>query len=120
MKRYKFGLEYRGLILFPVVMLPVFIWSALPAPNDILRAESITEIADIIGSVYQVIMIAALCLLKRTDCRKFGFSPLVIGAVICCAAFLIFALDRKNYIAVVPVCVFIVCHSIYGVVNYIV
>lgn len=148
MKRYKFGFEFRGLILFLVIMLPTFIWSALPAPNDILRAESVTEIADIIGTICQVVMVAALCLLKRTDCRKFGFSPLVIGAVICCAAyyagwifyysgftnaavilslsippcaaFLLFALDRRNYAAVVPACGFTVCHLIYGIVNYIV
>ena len=129
-------------------MLPNFIWFALPAPNDVLRAVSATEAADIIGSVCQVIMIAALCLLKKTDCGKFGFSPFVIGIIVCCAAyyagwifyyngftnaavilsltippcaaFLLFALDRKNYIAVIPVCGFTVCHLICGAVNFII
>lgn len=148
MKGYKFGFEVRGLILFLGIMLPNLIWFAVPAPNDILRGESVTEVADIIGSVFQAVMIAALCLLKRTDCPKLRFSPLVIGVIVCvlaywtgwilyyngivgavvvimltappCAAFLLFALDRRNYIAAVPVCGFTVCHLIYGVVNFIV
>lgn len=148
MKRYKFGFEFWGLILFLSIMLPNFIWFALPAPNDILRAKSVTETVDIIGSVCQAIMVAALCLLKRKDCGKFCFSPFAIGVMVCCiayyagwifyyngfantavvlsltispcTAFLLFALDRKNYISVVPVCGFTVCHLIYGVVNFIV
>ena len=148
MKKYKFAFEFRGLILFLCIMLPTFIWFALPAPNDVLRAVSVTETVDIIGSVCQAVMIAALCLLKRTDCGKFVFSPLVIGIIVCCAAyyagwifyyngftnaavilsltippcaaFLLFALDRKNYIAVVPACGFTICHLIYGIINFII
>ena len=148
MKKYRFGFEAWGLVLFLGIMLPNFIWFAVPAPNDILRGESVTEVADIIGSVFQVVMIAALCLLKRTDCPKLRFSPLIIGVIVCvlmywagwilyyngvanafvvlmltippCAAFLLFAPDRKNYIAAVPVCGFTVCHLIYGIVNFII
>lgn len=148
MKGYKFGFEIWGLFLFLGIMLPNFVWFAVPAPNDILRNTSVTETVDFIGSILQAVMIAALCLLKKTDCPKPRFSPLVGGVIGCCiaywagwifyycgivnaavvmaltvfpcAAFLLFALDRKNYIAVVPVCGFTVCHLIYGVVNFIV
>ena len=37
MKKYRFGFEPWGLLLFLVVMLPNLIWFAVPAPNDILR-----------------------------------------------------------------------------------
>lgn len=146
-KEYRFGFEVWGLVLFIGIMLPNFVWFAVPAPNDILRGESVTEIADIIGSVFQAVMIAALCLLKRTDCPKLRFSPFIVGAIACCiaywsgwvlyyngiadavvvlmltvppcGAFLLFTLDRKNYIASVPVCGFTVCHLIYALANFI-
>lgn len=40
--------------------------------------------------------------------------------VFLCAAFLLFALDRKNYIALIPAVGFTVCHLIYGTANFIV
>ena len=147
MKNYKLGFEVRGLILFLIIMLPNFIWFAVPAPNDILRAESVTETVDLIGSVCQVIMIAALCVLVNKDQPNFKLTPLVIGVIICitgyfagwifyycgtanaavvlaltalpCAAFLLFAVDRKNYIALIPAVGFTVCHLIYGIANFI-
>lgn len=42
-KKYKIGFDIRGLIIFIVIMIPNFIWFAVPAPNDILRGESITK-----------------------------------------------------------------------------
>ena len=79
--------------------------------------------------------------------NKLHFSPLIILTVICiilyfagwilyyngitnplviiiltlppCLAFIFFALDRKNIIAVVPAVCFTICHLIYGVVNYV-
>lgn len=147
-KGYKFGFEAWGLALFLGIMLPNFIWFAVPAPNDILRGESVTEVADIIGSAFQAVMIAALCFLIRNNCPKLRFSPLIVGVIVCCiaywsgwilyyngianavivliltvppcAAFLLFALDRKNYIAAVPVCGFTVCHLIYAFANFII
>ena len=56
-EKYKFGFDIWGLILFLVIMLPNFIWFAVPAPNDILRVESVTKVADAIGSVCQVVRI---------------------------------------------------------------
>ena len=53
-ENYKFGFDSWGLILFLVIMIPNFIWFAVPAPNDILRAESVTKVVDANGSVCQV------------------------------------------------------------------
>lgn len=148
MKKYKLGFEVRGLIQFLIIMLPNFIWFAVPAPNDILRAESVTETIDLIGSICQVIMVAALCVLVNKDQSKFKLTPLIIGVIVCvigylagwifyycgtanaavvltltappCTAFLLFALDRKNYITLIPAVGFTVCHLIYGIANFIV
>lgn len=147
-KNYKFGFEIWGLILFLIIMLPNFIWFAVPAPNDILRAESVTKIADAIGSVCQVAMVAVLCAIIHKECKKFSITPLILTVIGCCLvyylcwilyytsmtnaviimgmtvvpclAFLFFALDRKNWIALIPIGVFTVCHVIFGVVNFIV
>ena len=37
-----------------------------------------------------------------------------------CLAFLFFALDRKNYIAIIPISAFSICHLIYAIVNHII
>ena len=148
LKKFKFGFEIWGLFLFLIIMIPNFIWFAVPAPNDILRKTSITSTIDTIASVCQVLMIIALCILKNTECKKLSFSPLIIDVFICCLlyciswifyylgvinliiilgltvfpclAFLFFAIDRKNIIAVIPISIFTACHLIYGIVNFVV
>lgn len=145
-KKYKFGFDIWGLLLFLIIMTPNFIWFAVPAPNDILRADSVTGIFDTIASICQVLMIAMLCLLIKNDRQKMRITPLMIAAGICCLSyfaswifyysgttnaivilgltlppclvFLFFAIDRKNLIAVIPISIFTVCHLIYGAVNF--
>lgn len=147
LKQYKFGFDIFGLLLFLTVMIPNLIWFAVPAPHDILRNESITPVIDTVGSVFQVLFICALCVLIYRERNKLRFSPLIIASVLCvlvyfagwifyyrgltnpfvilsltlppCLAFLLFAWDRKNFIAVTFAACFTVCHLIYGVVNFI-
>lgn len=148
LKQYRFGFDIFGLLLFLLIMIPNFIWFAIPAPNDVLRAESITPIIDGIGSVFQVIFIAAICLLKRKGVERIRFSKLIILSLAMviiyfigwilyyngmvnpivialltvppCLAFIIYTVDRKNVIAMIPAIIFTVCHVIYGVANYII
>lgn len=148
LKKYKFGFDISGLVLFLIVMIPNFIWFAVPAPNDVLRAESVTPIIDVTGSICQVLFVAALCVIINKEREKLRFSPLLISSAICiilyfagwilyytgftnsfviisltappCLAFILFALDRKNIIALVPAVCFTICHLIYGIVNFIV
>lgn len=148
LKKYRFGFDIGGLLLFLIIMIPNFIWFAVPAPNDILRNPSITETIDAVASVFQVIMIICLCILKNRNQSRIHITPLIIitlsscilyfiswmfyyggitnafvilGLTIPpCMAFLFYSLDRKNVIAVVPTIVFTICHLIYGIVNYIV
>ncbi|MCQ2584919.1 MAG: hypothetical protein MJ185_04960 [Treponema sp.] len=147
MNKYRFGFDFRGLLLFVLVMIPNFIWFALPAPNDVLRAESITPVIDVIGSVAQVMFIAAMCMLVRKDVEKIRFTKLIIAVFIMvilyftgwilyycgfvnpaviilltlppCGAFIFYTVDRKNFISLIPAVVFTICHIIYGVVNFI-
>lgn len=146
--KYKFGFDIWGLVLFLMIMLLNFIWFAVPAPNDVLRAESVTKIADTIGAVCQVVMVAALCVLIHKERKKFSITPLIKAIIVCCLlywgswilyytgmtnaavilgmtvvpclAFLFFAMDRKNWIALIPIGGFTVCHVIFGVVNFII
>ena len=146
LKKYAFGFEPWGLALFLLIMIPTVIWSAVPAPNDVLRASSLTSRIDAIGSVFQVLMIVAVCLVRNKERAPFRATPLVAGAVICsllygaswtayycgaanaavivgltvppCMAFFFFALDRKNGIVLVPILGFTACHVIYATVNF--
>ena len=147
LKKYKLGFDISGLVIFLIIMLPNFIWFAFPAPNDILRQESITPIVDIIGSVCQIIFVASLCIVINKERDSIRISPLLISTAFCiglyflgwvlyyngivnpmviicltlppCIALIFFALDRKNIIAFIPTVCFTICHLIYGIVNFI-
>lgn len=144
--QYRFAFDPWGLLLFLLVMLPNFIWFAVPAPNDILRADSVTPVVDAIGSVFQVLTVTCLCFVIHNDRSKLRFSPLIITAIVCvaiyyigwalyytakvspivillltvppCLAFILFAADRRNLPAVELAAGFTVCHLVFGVVNY--
>ena len=145
--KYRFGFDVWGLILFLLVMLPNFIWFAVAAPNDVLRAESVTPVVDMIASVCQVMTVACLCFVINQERSKLRFSPLVIAAMACvviyyigwvsyysgivnawvillltippCLAFILFAADRKNLPAVLFATGFTICHLIFAMMNFI-
>ncbi len=147
-KKYKLGFDIWGALLFLIIMIPNFIWFAVPAPNDILRGDSITKGLDMVASICQVLMVILLCILINKERKKRNHSPLIIPVIISCVlyfaswvfyyggitnmlvilglavtpcfAFFFFALDRKNWIAIIPISVFSICHLIYGIVNFIV
>ena len=146
LKKYRFGFEWRGLMLFLAIMVPNFIWMAVPAPNDILRVDSRTPVTDTIGTVCQIAFVACLCLLIRNDQKPFCITGMIKGVIvtavlyyICwilyyqgvanaavivgltvfpCAAFLLFAIDRRNMCATVPIILFTACHLVYATVNF--
>lgn len=148
LKKYRFGLDVSGLLLFLIIMIPNFIWFAVPAPNDILRTDSITGTLDTVASICQVLMIIILCVFRNRECKRISISPFIIAVIICCLlyfiswgvyyigvvnavvilglsippclAFLVFAIDRKNKIAIIPILIFTACHIIYGIVNFII
>ncbi|MFT3984731.1 MAG: hypothetical protein QM697_12555 [Lachnospiraceae bacterium] len=149
MKKYQFGFNVWGLALFLLIMIPNFIWFSVPAPHDVLRQESVTPFIDRVASICQVVMIAAICLLRRKDVRKFTirskwlwicmaaviiyficwagyylgvaeeFALLSLG-VLPCIAFIAYEIDRKNWIALIPTLVFTVLHVIYSLLNFVI
>ena len=84
LKKYKLGFDIWGALLFLIIMVPNFIWFVVPAPNDILRADSITKTLDTVASVCQVLMIIVLCILINRERKKQKYSPLVIIVIISC------------------------------------
>lgn len=147
LKKYTFGFDVVALILFFVIMIPNFIWFAVPAPDDVLSKPSVTPIIDIISSVMQVLMIGSLVFVKNKDFVKLKISPLTVTVTVFCVeyftawvlyfigivnilvllflsiapcmAYLLYAVYRKNFIAVVPIAIFTVCHFIFALVNFI-
>lgn len=67
---YKIGFDIWGLTLFLAIMLPNFIWFAVPAVNDVLRNKSVTPLVDMIASVFQAVMVVALCVIVNKYCQK--------------------------------------------------
>ena len=144
--KYKLGFDIWGITLFLLIMVPNFIWFAVPAPNDILRKESITPIIDTIASVFQIIMVAALCGIVQIECKKPMMKQFFVGIVIAilmyflgwifyykgivnlvivldlciapCVSFVLFSIARKNVIALISAILFMICHAIYGVMNF--
>ena len=147
LKQYRFGFDPWGLLLFLLVMLPNFVWFAVPAPNDILRTDSVTPVVDAVGSVFQVLTVACLCFVIHKSRSKLRFSFLIIATIICiaiyyigwvlyytanvspivillltlppCLAFIFFAADRKNLLVALFAVVFAVCHLVFAVVNFV-
>lgn len=147
-KNYKIGFDICGLVLFLLIMIPNFIWFTVPAPNDILRVESSTNVLDGVASIFQVIMVAALCAIINRANEKTIHKPFLYGTIISCLfyfmgwifyysgftnpliiidlfvapcmAFLFFALFRKNMVAIIPTMIFMICHSVHGILNYII
>ncbi len=146
LRKYKIGFDCTGLILFLIIMIPNFIWFGIPAPDDILRIKSATETVDMIGSVFQVLMVISLCAVVNKDRTELKVSGILIGCGVCillyylcwfcyymgktgiivlsglavfpCAAFLLYSIDRKNMIAGLCTGVFTICHLIYAIVNF--
>ena len=146
-RNYRPGFDPWGLGLFLLIMLPNFVWFALPAPNDILRAESVTPLIDTIAQVFQIIMAAALCAVINVTRykpikRKFragiascvvlyfsgwaayyaGIAHITVILDLCLSpfgAFLLLALARKNAPALISGAAFTACHLISTVINFI-
>lgn len=79
LKRYRVGFDICGLLLFLMIMIPNFIWFVVPAPNDILRVNSVTPALDTIASVCQILMVIALCIFINQERKRLSFTGLMIG-----------------------------------------
>lgn len=141
---YRIGFDICGLVLFLLVMIPNLLWFAVPAPNDILRSASATPNIDVIASVLQTLLVATLCFvipIDRPTNRRFtvgiavlvfayfvgwvtyylGFTHAVVILDLCiapCLAFLLFSVARQNWIAALFTIGFLICDTLYGIINF--
>lgn len=146
-KHYRLGFDLWGLGLFLLIMIPNFVWFTLPAPNDILRAESATPLLDAVAQILQAAMAVTLCAVINTArdtpmrggyragtaaCVVLyfagwavyytGFTSAAVGLTLClapCGAFLFYSAARGNAPALLAAGGFAVCHLISTVVNFI-
>lgn len=142
------GFDCCGLALFAAIMLPNLLWMFFPAPSDVLREPSVTPVVDSIGSFCQMLMVFCLCFIKCTDAKPLRFSPTlwcVIGCVLIdwaawviyylgfahagillcmtlvpCAAFLLYLLDRRNRLGLIPAVLFTICHLVFTIANFLI
>ena len=146
LKNHRMGFDPWGLGLFLLIMIPNFVWFAFPAPNDVLRGESVVPVLDAVGQIFQIGIVAALCgvanITQGRPKRGYqisiavcvglyftgwaiyytGITSAIIILDLClapCGALLLYALTRKNITAVISAGGFTLCHLIYGIVNFI-
>lgn len=143
MRGYRFRPVWPGIALFALVMLPNILWELLLS-GDILHQPSATPGLDTAMAVCQWLLVAALCLLsadKGGRSRAWGAAsasaaalywgcwalyfggwagrPVLLGlTVFPCAAFLLFAAGRRNWIAFVPGACFTILHLCHFWGNY--
>ncbi len=146
-KDYRIGFDVWGLILFFIIMLPNFVWFAVPAIHDVLRNPSVTPRMDTVASVFQVVMIASLCVIINRNQKKpmekgfriaIGISVILYGIGWClyyagrtgpviildlcitpCLAWILFSLSRKNAVALLSASIFMFCHVLSAILNFI-
>lgn len=146
-KNYRLGIDPWAILLFLAVMLPNWIWFAYPAPNDILRSDSITPVLDSIASVCQALFLALLAFVQNQTAPKIRLSSALVlslawyilyliawGLYFCgilhsvlmillciapCFAFGSYAMDRKNLPAGIPLLLFTALHFASTLINFV-
>lgn len=147
MKKYVFKFYYPSLLLFILTMIPTIFWSIFPAIDDVLRVKSNTPKLDIFTSFFQVGFILILCFFVNKDSNQLKLNSIYMHIVTFCLTvyyvswiiyylgihtlsillllalmpsllFLCFAIDRKNYIALIPIFFFTVGHFIFTISNF--
>lgn len=143
MKKYRFGLDRRGLMLFLLLMLPNILWALLAGEGDLLMRPSVTPGLDMAASVCQALTVAGmLCLLRRDVPPGKPLVPLLLMAayllmwalyglgaahpavllglaVFPCAAIIAHLVGRRNMVALIPAALFAVGHTLSTLINFI-
>ena len=108
-RKYKIGFDILGLLLFLMIMIPNFIWFAVPTSNDILRNESITPVIDMFASIFQVIMVIALCIIKNKHCqkpmKKIWFKLIIIAIIIYFVGWILYYIGIVNALVILDLCI---------------
>lgn len=143
MKKYCFGFDWRGLLLFALIMLPNILWTLLAGEGDLLMRPTATPGLDMAVSICQVLTIAGMLCLRRRDMPPLKLmGPLLFVAayllmwilyglgmthpavllglaVFPCAAILLHLIGRRNIPALLPASLFTVGHAVSTLINFI-
>ena len=137
-EKYKFGIDFWGLILFALIMLPTIVYLCIPGLGKI--SSSYVGL-DVSSKVFQVIAVALLILVVRKERAKFSLTrPLVFFAgiflmlyyiawifffcgygnsadllflAVCpCVSLLLYEIEGKNWFALCPTAIFAILHVV--------
>ena len=140
LERYKWGFDFWALILFAMLMLPNIIYWCIPGYSDLGGDGLIDTFANIL-QVFGVGLLVFLVQKEKAEKKKkyffdslfmtvtllillyyaawfiYFFGTLNTGVILflagCpCIALVLFAIERKNYIALVPLAIFSILHII--------
>ena len=148
LKKYKLEPDIGGICLFLIIMIPNLIWFSFPAPNDLLRTSPAKAAWDTISSVCQIWMLITLCAFKNQEVGRLRFTGRMAAVAACCSlyficwmiyysgivsapillglsmtpclAFMLFAIERKNDLAVIPTAAFTIFHLMGGISRFII
>lgn len=146
-KKYKLEPDIGGICLFLFIMIPNFIWFSFPAPNDLLRKIPAKAVWDSVSSVCQIWMLVTLCAFKNRDVERLRFTGRIAAVAACCSlyficwliyysgtasvlvllglsitpctAFMLFAMEKKNDLAIIPAAAFTIFHLMGGISRFI-
>ena len=141
LKKYRWGLDFWGLILFAIIMLPNILYFILVACGVTPELKTGGGVIDIAATVFQVLGVAALIFVvekKRKiftfDCPLFalaglflipyyiswGFyflnhlnSGVILFLAVCpCVSLILYEIERKNWFALLPTSIFAALHIV--------
>lgn len=145
-KKYRIGIDLWALALFALVMIPNLVFFCVPALQERIYAQ--TNAIDIAASVFQAIFVILLVFVVRREQEKPNLSaPLVLISLVCllvyyiawifvycdyvndavqlflavlpCASFILFEIERRHWIALVPTALFSALHVV-SIIMYVV
>ena len=143
MKKYCFGFDWRGLLLFALIMLPNILWALLAGESDLLMRPTATPGLDMAVSICQALTIAGMLCLRRRDMPPLKtLGPLLFVAayllmwilyglgmthpavllglaVFPCAAILLHLIGRRSIPALLPASLFTAGHAVSTLINFI-
>lgn len=140
-EKFKWGFDFWALVLFAVLMLPNIIYWCIPEFSD-LGGDGVIDVFANILQVFGVGLLIFLVQKEQEDKKEkkyffdslfmtvsllvllyyaawmiYFFGTLNFGVILflagCpCIALVLFAIERKNYIALVPLAIFSILHII--------
>ncbi len=137
LENYKFGFDFWAAVLFALIMLPNIVYWCIPEFNSLGGNGALDSAA----TVFQVFGVAfLLCVVQKKRPQKLFFDTLFMTATLAvllyyaawivyfcgivnrtiliflavapCVALILFALERRNWFAFVPLAVFSVLHIV--------